>query len=210
MSEASVDGAGVSPSRTAHSERVLASLLLPAAAIIRTKGILGASVDDLVDAVGVSKGTLYYHIRTKDGLLYWIHESVTKESYDRWTTAIEETAAQPATETFRRMVLEHCTIVHEYRDCVAVISEEMKYLPRSMQQDIKARRLAYQRLLEGVLERGVREGDFALESAEEAASVIISTLNAMYRWYSPEGSLSYAEIADTATDFLLHGLRTAP
>ncbi len=139
--------------------------------------------------------------------VYWIHESVTRESYDRWTTAIEETADKSPTETFRRMVLEHCTVVHEYRDCVAVISEEMKYLPKDMQQDIKARRVAYQRLLEGVLERGVREGEFALESTQEAASIIIGTLNAMYRWYSPEGSLSYAEIADTATDLLLHGLR---
>src|SRR5580698_11670467 len=179
--------------RTAHSERVLASVLLPAAAIIRQRGILGASVEDLVEAVGVTKGTLYYHVRTKEGLLYWIHESVTNEGYERWLKVIDETHDQPAVTTLQRMIEEHCAIVHDYRDCVAVISEEMKHLPEDMQQQIRQRRTDYQALLESVLRRGVDRGEFAVTSVHHTASIMIGTLNSIYRWYSPSGSMSVSE-----------------
>jgi TetR/AcrR family transcriptional regulator, cholesterol catabolism regulator len=193
--------------RTAHSERVLASVLLPAAAIIRKRGILGASVEDLVEAVGVTKGTLYYHVRTKEGLLFWIHESVTNEGYERWLKVIEETKGQPASTTIRRMIEEHCAVIRDYRDGVAVISEEMKYLSADMQDEIRQRRADYQALLESVLERGVNDGEFVVESIHQTASIMLGMLNSMYRWYSPEGSMSVSELADTATELLLRGLR---
>lgn len=193
--------------RTAHSERVLASLLLPAAAMIREKGIVGASVEDLVNAVGVSKGTLYYHIRTKEGLLYWIHESVTDEGYARWERAIEETEGAPATMTLERMIEEHCAVIHEYRDCVAVISEEMKYLPPDLQHEIRVRRAQYQGLLESVLARGMKSGEFARLPQRLTASMMIGTLNSMYRWYDPAGPQTPEELAAMAKKLLLRGLR---
>ena len=192
--------------RTAHSERVLASLLLPAAAMIRKEGIRGASVEDLVEAVGVSKGTLYYHIRTKEGLLYWIHESVTNEGCERWAKVIEETAGQPAITTLRRMIEEHCQIIREYTDCVAVISEEMKNLSPEMQKVIRERRASYQTMLESVLERGVENGEFVVPSVRDVASIVIGTLNSMYRWFSVGGPMSAPELAETITELLLHGL----
>lgn len=203
-SPTAVDVAG--PSRTAHSEEVLARLLLPAAAMIRERGILGASVEDLVDAVGVSKGTLYYHIRTKEGLLYWIHESVTEEGYQRWLKVIDETQGQPASTVLHRMIEEHCIIIRDYRDCVAVINEEMKYLSGDMQRNIRARRTSYQALLESVLERGAADGEFVITNTRQTASIMIGMLNSMYRWYSPTGSLDVTELADTATELLLRGI----
>jgi AcrR family transcriptional regulator len=182
-------------------------VLLPAAAIIRKRGILGASVEDLVEAVGVTKGTLYYHVRTKEGLLFWIHESVTNEGYERWLKVIEETKGQPASTTIRRMIEEHCAVIRDYRDGVAVISEEMKYLSADMQDEIRQRRADYQALLESVLERGVNDGEFVVESIHQTASIMLGMLNSMYRWYSPDGSMSVSELADTATELLLRGLR---
>jgi TetR/AcrR family transcriptional regulator, cholesterol catabolism regulator len=193
--------------RTAHSERVLASVLLPAASIIRKRGILGASVEELVEAVGVTKGTLYYHVRTKEGLLFRIHESVTNEGYERWLKVIEETKGQPASTTLRRMIEEHCAVIRDYRDCVAVISEEMKYLSADMQDEIRQWRADYQALLESVLERGVDDGEFVVASIHQTASIMIGMLNSMYRWYSPDGPMSVSELADTATELLLLGLR---
>jgi TetR/AcrR family transcriptional regulator, cholesterol catabolism regulator len=201
----SVVDVGAAP-RTAHSERVLAKLLLPAAAMIREKGILGASVEDLVDAVGVSKGTLYYHIRTKEGLLYWIHESVTEEGYERWLKVIDESQGQPAATVLHRMVEEHCIIIRDYRDCIAVINEEMKYLSDDMQRSIRARRVSYQALLESVLERGAANGEFVITNIRQTASIMIGMLNSMYRWYSPAGNMTVSELADAATDLLLSGL----
>jgi TetR/AcrR family transcriptional regulator, cholesterol catabolism regulator len=194
------------PERTANSERVLASMMLPAAAIVREKGILGSSVEDLVAAVGVSKGKLYYHIRTKEGLLFWIHESVTEEGYERWAKVIQDTSGASAMVTLRRLIEEHCAVVAEYRDCVAVISEEMKHLPPDLQEQIRRRRAEYQRLLESVLQRGIDEGVVRPVDVHLTASMILGTLNAMYRWYKPQGRRKDAEITATAVAVLISGL----
>jgi AcrR family transcriptional regulator len=196
------------PARTAHSERVLGQVLLPAANIIANKGILGASVEDLVEAVGITKGTLYYHIKTKEGLLYSIHESVTREGYERWETVLDEERDSSPSATLRRMIEVHCAVIDEFRDSVAVMNEEMKYLPAEMQQDIRRRRADYQGLLESVLERGVQTKEFVIASIRSAASMIIGILNSMYRWYSATGKRTVTEIADTATELVLHGLRS--
>jgi AcrR family transcriptional regulator len=194
--------------RTAHSQQVLANMLRPAAAIIRQKGILGASVEDLVEAVGVTKGTLYYHIRTKEQLLYLIHDSVTSEGYARWEEVIRNNRDAPPAEVLEQLVETHCVVVmDEYRDCVAVISEEMKYLPPDLQKQIKLKRTEYQALLESVLESGVESGDFAPMPVRRTASLIIGMLNSMYRWYSPDGPLTARAVARQASHLILKGLR---
>jgi AcrR family transcriptional regulator len=183
-------------------------MLLPAAAIIREKGIHGATVDDLVEAVGVTRGKLYYHIRLKDGLLFWIHESLTNEGLRRWTKLVAH-SEEPATETLRAMIREHCSVIRDYYDCVAVVNEEIKYLPAEAREQIRHKRSEYQDLLEVVLHRGISRGEFRDVPVHNSASFILGTLNSMYRWFSPQGRLTSDEVADTAWQLVLRGLRTA-
>lgn len=182
-------------------------ILTVATRLIRKKGILGTTVEDLVEAVGIPKGTLYYHIGTKAELLYRIHEHVTNEGFDRWESILASSEELSASVVLEKMIHEHCLIIEEYRDWVAVFTEEMKFLSPELQSLIRTRRVEYQLLLEQVLERGVREGEFFDRPIHLSASVIIGTLNSMYRWYSPEGRLSPRAMGKLVSSVILNGIK---
>jgi len=193
--------------RTPESQQLMLEILTVATRLIRKKGILGTTVEDLVEAVGIPKGTLYYHIGTKAELLYRIHEHVTDEGFNRWETILNGTRDQTASVVLEKLIHEHCIIIEEYRDWIAVFTEEMKFLSPSLQSQIRVRRAEYQRLLESVLERGVKDGEFVDRPVHLSASVIIGTLNSMYRWYSPDGRLGPRAIGKLVSSVILSGVR---
>jgi len=192
---------------TLESQQLMLEILTAATKLMRQKGFLGTTVEDLVEAVGVPKGTLYYHIGTKEKLLYRIHEHVTNEGLIRWQAILDESRDQSATVVLEKMIYEHCLIIEAYRDWIAVFTEEMKYLSPSLQSQIRLRRREYQRLLESVLEKGVSDGEFTNRPIHLSASMIIGELNSMYRWYSPEGRLSARSLADLVCSVILNGVR---
>jgi len=192
---------------TPESQQLMLEILTAATKLMRKKGFLGTTVEDLVEAVGVPKGTLYYHIGTKEKLLYRIHEHVTNEGLIRWQAILDESRDQSATVVLEKMIYEHCLIIETYRDWIAVFTEEMKYLSPGLQSQIRLRRREYQRLLESVLENGVSDGEFTNRPIHLSASMIIGELNSMYRWYSPEGRLSARSLADLVCSVILNGVR---
>jgi hypothetical protein len=82
----------------------------------------------------------------------------------------------------------------------------MKYLPPDLQHEIRVRRAQYQSLLESVLGRGMKSGEFARLPQRLTASMMIGTLNSMYLWYDPAGPRTPGELAATAKALLLRGL----
>jgi AcrR family transcriptional regulator len=191
--------------RTSGSQRLMEQILDAATQLFSEKGFLGTTTQELADAVGLVKGTLYYHIGSKDELLYRIHQQVTEEGTRRWQAILDEAQDLPATQLLERLIVEHCQVIHEYRDWVAVFSEEMKYLPPDYAEKVRANRVEYQGMLESVIERGTRSGELVDRDPRVTALMILGMLNAMYRWYSPRGRFTPAKIGEVIASVVLDG-----
>jgi AcrR family transcriptional regulator len=50
----------------------LAEIIAAAAKMFQTTGYHAATVQDIADAVGILKGSLYHHVKSKEDLLYLI------------------------------------------------------------------------------------------------------------------------------------------
>jgi AcrR family transcriptional regulator len=68
------------------------AIIEAAARVFQTKGYHAASVQDVADAVGILKGSLYHHIESKEELLYLI----VKEPRARLYRAVAEIVADDA------------------------------------------------------------------------------------------------------------------
>jgi AcrR family transcriptional regulator len=79
----------MSPRRSGGSERS-SEIMLGAARLFRERGIKSVSVDDIVQAAGIAKGTFYLYFRTKDDLLARMAEAVI----DRMVEAVEAAGTQ--------------------------------------------------------------------------------------------------------------------
>ena len=61
-------------------------------ALFVDKGYSATSMQDIVDALGVTKGSFYYHYKSKDALLMDIHQQYIDELLTRQESILQEEA----------------------------------------------------------------------------------------------------------------------
>lgn len=168
---------------TKRTEKACATrkqLLEAALAVIGEKGYSAATVDEIVDAAGVSKGVAYYHFKSKAVMA----ESILEEGIGGLIEGFERIAAEAPTapEALTGMVELFATSIFENkafgRFFVSELWREGRVWSRSM-RDYEGRLLD---VLEGQLARGQREGfirseiDPAFEAVALIGMVLTTTL----------------------------------
>jgi len=76
--------------------------------VFQTKGYHAATVQDIADAVGILKGSLYHHVKSKEDLLYLIVKEPIARIYERMAEIVA--GELPAGEKLRRAILAHLEV----------------------------------------------------------------------------------------------------
>ncbi len=168
-------------------------ILREAAALFRRKGFNGASMQDLAEAVGITKSSLYHHFRSKQALLF----EILSTTVDRETPALRAIAEAelPATERLRRAVARHVVGLIRDLDNVACFVEEGRYLAPRYRDAYIAKRDRYERYFRRILEEGIAAGEFRPVDVRLASLAILGMCNWVARWYRPDGAYGPEEIA---------------
>src|SRR3954463_16258741 len=93
-------------------------ILEAAARVFHEKGYESTSIQDIADAVGILKGSLYYYITSKEDLLFEILQSVHEEALEN-LAQIDATPGD-ALQRLRAFVTMHFTFNAEHLVKVAV------------------------------------------------------------------------------------------
>jgi hypothetical protein len=83
----------------------------------------------------------------------------------------------------------------------------MNMLSESKLQKVIELRDRYDHILCIVIQRGIDAGEFACTDTKLTAFHIASIIVRTLIWFSPNGRLSFDEIADNIFNFVLNGLR---
>ncbi len=166
--------------------------------IFRRKGYHAASMQDIADAVGLYKGSLYYYVSSKEELLVRVFEGRAQEVLSE----IDEVASRPlgARERLRAVVRTYVLGVLGHLDSVHVYLREEQALPPAALQQVHAEQRAMRDHFEGVIAEGMREGAFVAGDAKLAALALLGMCTWVHRWYRPRGRLTPAAIADDFAD----------
>ncbi|MDO8689103.1 MAG: TetR/AcrR family transcriptional regulator, partial [Dehalococcoidia bacterium] len=175
-----------------------------AAKLFREKGYHGTSMQDIADAVGIHKGSLYPHIRSKDALLYQVING-SLQTTTQQLEIIAESSMSPF-EKLREAVEGHIHSTVAHRDRIAVLLEASKYLSPARRRSALKQQRRYESLIERILEEGVLLGQFRPCDAKVITFAILGMGNWVYRWYSPKGKLAIAELARVFAEFALCGV----
>jgi len=73
------------PARRRPAEERRAQILDAAQRCFGVKGYHAATMDDLVRASGLSKGSLYWHFRSKEEVFLGLFDRYTREIFDAWS-----------------------------------------------------------------------------------------------------------------------------
>jgi AcrR family transcriptional regulator len=188
--------AAISPRREA--------LLQAAVRLFAAKGYHATSMQDIAEALGIQRGSIYYHITTKEDLLYEIMESSIKLLTARVEGIVSLPA--PAGDRLRRFVEVHLEMLASMRAEFRVFLAELKSLSPGRRASLEPLRDHHERLLQTIIREGRASGEFREVHPRFAAFTVLSVCNWSCQWYSPRGAVDRAEVASILADVLLRGL----
>jgi AcrR family transcriptional regulator len=185
-----------------HQLRQICSV---AARVFYDKGYDGASMQDIADAVGLTKAGLYHHVRSKDRLLFEIM-NYGMDILDEAVLSKVRGIREPR-ERLRQLIAGHIDLVVRTRNLeITVILHENRSLKGPLRARINARKRDYIRFLESTIEE-VRTATPCRPaiSSRLAAFALLGMINWLYQWYELGGAVSEEELVLSSTRFFLRG-----
>jgi AcrR family transcriptional regulator len=191
--------------RTATSQR----LLDEAAALFATKGYEATSTREIAAALGIQKASLYYHIGSKEELLY----NICKSSLEQIRTDVEA-ALQGVQDPMDRIGILICTHVEsmlrdQKKHSVAVA--EMHLLSHDRLAQVHSLRDAYENLVRSVLQ-GAQAGGLLRQDIplKYLCLCLLGLMNRLEIWYRGKGPLSPHEFGQLLHEIFLTGAAARP
>jgi AcrR family transcriptional regulator len=177
-----------------------------AAVLWAKQGYHGTGVLELCDATGLGKGSLYYHIGSKEDLLFDISiASVEKLIADAEVALATESSA---TEKFRSMAEQLMRNISDDLPEWIVFFREYNTLTGVKRKEVRERRAHYEGLWRRVLEEGQATAEFR-QTDPILVKGLLGMFNYAYLWIRHQGTLEPEEIADIFCDALLRGMNAA-
>lgn len=173
------------------------ALLDAAARAFTTYGFSSASIDVIASQIGATKGSVYYHYRSKTDLFFAVHKRAMVINL-KAQLPIASDKTRPALQRLHDMAYRHALVMMEsyFYQRVTVQGVELHQststtpIEREALTQVVAMRDAYEGLFEQVLEEGVRQGSLAPLDSSLATKSILGSLNWITVWYRPrEGEL---------------------
>ena len=178
-------------------------ILAQAAALFARGGYPGTSMNQVAEACGLSKATLYHYYRDKYELLVSIAE--THVSRLQGIVAVALAEAEHPQEQLRaliaRLVEEYANAQNEHR----VLTEDVKFLGPQDRERILAKErevvTAFARVV-SLLRPDLRESAMS----KPLTMLLFGMVNWMFTWMKPQGRLAYEDMAPVVADLFLGGL----
>jgi AcrR family transcriptional regulator len=178
-------------------------LIRQAARLFAEKGYHGTSTGDLAEAMGVQKGSLYAHIRSKEDLLW----EVAHDGAAAFHAALDEIADElPATEKIRLALRAHLRVVAEQLDIATVFIREWRYLEGERRDQFVGERRRYEERFRALFHEGREHGELRTDLDDATATLLaLSAANWAYTWLRPGDETDV--LADRFFGALLDGMR---
>jgi AcrR family transcriptional regulator len=182
-------------------------IIQAAAQIFRQKGYHAASMQDIADAVGLQKASLYHHVDSKQDILLAILDQVLDLLIEDLEQVVESDLSPD--EKLRRAVHVYVMRLTKDSDLASVLLFDYRSLDPSLRSRQNARRDAYENLWRQIVRQGIDERAF--RKVDEAVTVfaLLGLQNWTITWFRKEGRLSADTLADRFSDLILDGLRVS-
>ncbi len=175
-----------------------------AAKVFKAKGYHAATVQDIASEVGMLKGSLYYHIQSKEQLLTEVIICAVNVLNEGLSKVVESDL--PAEEKLKKAILFHLQ-AYLGNEELPVYYNEITKLPPAPREKLNAAIKEYEDMWMKIL----REGAGIAFREDLPARIMLQSIFGMCnwanRWYRQEGSLSPAEMGEIFSKIFLDGIK---
>jgi AcrR family transcriptional regulator len=161
--------------------------------LFAAQGYRATTVDEIGARVGIRGPSVYKHFRSKQELLVDIVVGSTDALLTAQRAAVR--SAVDAREQLRLVVEAHVRFHAAHPREAFVAGREVDGLAEPHRSDVLRKRAEYERRLRRLVEAGVRDGVFAVESPRLAAYAILDMGAGVAGWFRPGGPVGLDELA---------------
>ncbi|TFZ07670.1 TetR/AcrR family transcriptional regulator [Ramlibacter humi] len=178
------------------------AILAGAARLFAMQGYSATSMNQVAQACGLSKATLYHYYRDKYALLF----SIADTHVERLQRIAVEAAEGPAGEARLRTLI--ARLVEEYADAQDehwVLTSEVRFLePADRARIVSREREVVSAFAKAVAALRPDLDEVAL--AKPLTMLLFGMVNWMFTWLKPDGTLDHTAMAPVVADLFLGGL----
>jgi AcrR family transcriptional regulator len=175
-----------------------------AARIFVAKGYNATSLNDIAEALNITKAGLYYYVQSKQDLLYRIInlglDSVKNEVLD------PAREIKDAEERLKFIIYNHALLSAGGDHAVIIISHEVSALNFHQREEILKRRREYFDFIRNTLLELKNEGKLREIDLTTATFTLLGMIIWLSRWFSPKGKMPVEEVCEDVCKMVLHGI----
>jgi len=181
-----------------------ADILGAATRLFQQKGYHATSMQDIADAVGLQKGSLYHYISGKEDLLVVI----IQDAIAQYNESLAEVKAMdlPVRERLELAVRYHLKGIADNLGMLTIFLRESYALNEKQQRQISIESARYNQMFEDLYREGIAAGQVRDLDPKLVTRTVLGACNWFYRWYDPNGEKSLDELADFFSEVCFRGI----
>lgn len=177
------------------------TIVAAAVDIFYNKGYAKTTLEEVADAIHVTKPFIYSHFKSKHDLLAEICSRALIVSHE----ALNRASSQPGTPSEKLAMIArdfmYSLLTHQAHS--VIYSREEKELDPEVCKSINQLRRDFDHRLEAIIAEGVATGEFVVEDVNLAALAIIGIVAWSQFWYRPGGRLTKEQTADGVASLVM-------
>lgn len=191
--------------RRLDGEKTKQHIAEKATELFSQKGYLATSIEDICQATGASKGSLYYHFKSKEYLFLYLLE----KQYTEWSGLWQEKEKQHATSVEKLYALAAFLLEdflsHPLRRAGEEFAGSQLADPAIMEQVLTMLSSSYT-LYIPIFEEGIARGEFADGDPRELAMILEGYITGLINVGLNMGEENLFDLMKRGIDILLHGI----
>ena len=180
-------------------------LLTKAAEVFELKGFAQTRIQDIAEAMDLSRSALYHYFQSKDEILSALVEEHTSRRAGEMAVIARDTtklAAERLRLALHQTILERLTGGPRLR----VLDRLAVEMPPDLLAQFDRGRRRILNLYVQIIDNGVKSGEFRPLDPSITALAVLGIASWTSWWYSPKGSRKPEELAGLLVDIAVNGL----
>jgi len=174
--------------------------------VFAAKGFHGASVREIADAAGLTMGTMYNYVRSKEDILYIVYDFMTTILTEGLRKTIEET--KDPREKVSAALRHNMEMIYQYRDVIMFLYREAGNYDRESIHTVLAQETKYIEVFEELLRlhfAGRKISEFRLKMAADILSYL-NVILVLRGWSLRRRYKSMDDVVNGILEFVEHAI----
>ena len=172
------------------------------------KGFHKTTVREIAREFGMSMGTLYDYIRTKEDILFLVCDHISKSVSDKLQSTL--TGKKDPDENLRNAIRDYFTIIDEIQDYTLLLYQETKSLNKKERKYVLHAENDLVAIFEGIIAQGIREKVFNIKKETArllAHNIMVEGQMWAFRRWALRKDFTLKQYIKMQTDLIMKALR---